>query len=187
MNNETKKQNTKEKAKNKPIRTVVIIVSVIILVTAGVFFGYWLSSDNPLFRVEDPEIPTGGRGTVALPDNIDSVRDNSDTIPSDANYYAVKMTNDWVFDTTDSPSRNVYVENSTLNNHTVYFDLVLPGTDELIYSSPYMPVGTFIDSITLETALSPGEYEPIVVYHLVDDDGNVLSTLSVKVTLRILG
>jgi len=172
--------------KSKKKSTLIIIMSAIVLVAAGVFLGIWLANrEQQTEGIGETDIPLGGRGTVAV-DGTDLITPLSDELASAAQY-TVKMTNDWVFDTATSPSQNVFVENTTRNSHTVYFDLILPETDEVLYSSPYMPVGAKIESITLDVLLPAGEYEPIVIYHLVDNDGNVLSTVSVRIFLRVLG
>jgi len=174
-----------DKKKSNKKRIVILIVLAILLVGGGVFLGIWLAGGNQVPDDLNIEGPLVARGTVAMPDNIDELMAQRGN-PVEAGYYTTKMTNDWVFDTVSSPPRNVYVENPTRNNNTVYFDLLLD-SGELLYSSPYIPVGAFIESITLDVPLAPGEYSPVVVYHLVDDDFNVLSTVSVRITLRILG
>jgi len=60
------------------------------------------------------------------------------------------------------------------------------GTNELLYSSPYIPVGSILEEITLVKELPAGDYDTIVKYHLVDDDMKELSTVSVSVKLHIL-
>jgi hypothetical protein len=166
---------------------VVIVVALTAVLVAGIIITIvLLLGRNQTADGLVSDIPLEGRGTVALPENIDDIMAQRDE-PVAVGYYNVTMTNDWVFDTWNSPSQNALVENSTINNHTVYFDLVLPDTEELIYSSPYIPVGARIESIILEKELPAGEYHPVVIYHLVDEEGNVLDTVSVRITLRILG
>jgi (2Fe-2S) ferredoxin len=106
--------------------------------------------------------------------------------PVEDGYYTASMNVDWVFATWDSPTNNAFVENDTYNTRTVYFDLFDDESGELVYSSPYIPVGEKLEKFALEKELSAGSHMATVTYHLVDDDHNELSTVSVAVTLRIL-
>ena len=102
-------------------------------------------------------------------------------------YYETRMNVEWKFPNSKTESTNAYVENSPNNKRTVYFDLTLADTNELIYSSPFIPVGVRLEKFKLDAEVPAGEYTGIVTYHLVDDDYRELTTVSVSVTLRILG
>lgn len=152
---------------------------------AGVFLGTWLSGGET-----DPEPVVqqhvGGRGVIATEENIEELRAQRRDDDGRFRHYRTRMSNDWVFQTATSPSTNVFVENAPSNPGTVFFDVVLPDTGEVIFSSPYLPLGARIDSITLDVELPPGEYSPVVIYHLLDDDYEVRTTVSVGINLRIL-
>ncbi|MDR2355654.1 MAG: hypothetical protein LBE16_05615 [Clostridiales Family XIII bacterium] len=152
---------------------IALIVAVIVLATGK--------------TAESPAAPTdiGGRGTVVTPSNIEEIREQMNE-PVQDGYYETRMNVDWVFPTAQSPSTNAYVENSPNNTRTVYFDLTLPDTNELIYSSPFIPVGAKLENFALDTTLPAGEHAAIVTYHLVDDDNQELSTVSVSVNIKIL-
>jgi hypothetical protein len=132
-----------------------------------------------------PEIATGGRGTVAMPDNIDQLVEDHNR-PVEDGYYITVMNVRWDFENGNSPSKNAYVENATDNTRTVFFEVFLKDDGRLVYSSPYIPVGASLRNFALDTVLPTGEHPATVTYFLVDDDGNVLSDVSVTVTLRIL-
>ena len=129
--------------------------------------------------------PGGGRGTVVAPEYVDRIRDEFD-IPVKDGAYRTRMSVDWQFPSSDEPSTNAYVENAPTNTRTVYFDLILTETNELIYSSPFIPVGARIENFTLDARIPAGQHSGTVVYHLVDDDHQEISTVSVAVTLNIL-
>lgn len=134
---------------------------------------------------EDPK-PTvsEGRATIVTPENVEEVLEQQDK-PLEAGYYTCEMNVDWNFKDSSSPSYNAYVANAEENSHTVYFDVYLESTGELVYSSPYMPVGSELTDITLDADLAAGEYPSIVTYHLVDEDKAELSTVSVAVTIHV--
>ncbi len=99
--------------------------------------------------------------------------------------YEAKMNATWIFPDGKSVSENAYVENVVRNTNDVYFDVILSETDEVIYESPLLPVGSHIENITLDKELEKGTYDCVVIYHLVDEEQNTLSTVRVAVTIVI--
>lgn len=149
---------------------IALIIVIVVLVT----------------RTETPAVSdTGGRGTVATPENIDEIRASIDE-PVQDGYYNTRMNVDWNFQDSKTPSSNAMVENSERNTRTVYFDLFLDETNELIYSSPFIPVGSKLENFALDAEISKGDHTATVVYHLVDDDYQEITTVSVSVNLHIL-
>jgi hypothetical protein len=166
----------------KAARIIAIVMPAVALVFAGIFLGAWLFNSN-----EQPTAVAaqGGRGTVAVPENIDTLLEDI-KVPVEDAYYEATMNVDWQFPNGSSPSNNAYVENATSNTRTVYFDVLLKDTEELVYSSPYIPVGSKLEKFSLDYDLSAGEYDATVVYHLVDDEQNEISTVKVTIKLYVL-
>jgi hypothetical protein len=133
---------------------------------------------------EPPVSGIGGRGVVATPENVEELREKAEQ-PVQDGYYETRMNVDWKFPNSSAESTNAYVENSTNNKRTVYFDLTLADTNELIYSSPFIPVGAKLEKFKLDADLPAGEYAGVVTYHLVDDEYRELTTVSVGVNLQI--
>jgi hypothetical protein len=96
------------------------------------------------------------------------------------------MNVDWTFDAWDAPSRNAYVANSENNKRTVYFTVSLAETNEIVYTSPDIPVGSQLTNFALDRNPGAGEHAAVVTYRLLDDEGNELSNVAVSVILRIL-
>lgn len=99
--------------------------------------------------------------------------------------YECKMTTSWVFEDGKSESPNAYVANVESNLHAVYFDVYDASTDELLYSSPILPIGTELKNIKLEKELQKGEYDAVVMYTLVDEDNEEVSTVGFNITITI--
>jgi hypothetical protein len=131
------------------------------------------------------ETRTGGVGTVATIDNIDEIQEKRSK-PVEDGYYRTRMNVDWSFDTWNTPSQDAYVANADTNKRTVYFTVALKETDEIVYTSPDIPVGSQLTGFALDKDPGVGEHAAVTTYHLLDDDGNELTTVSVSVTLRIL-
>jgi hypothetical protein len=166
----------------KPIHIGVVAGGAAMIAAAAVIAFHLGASAQPMPDVAVPL--SGGRGIVAMPENVDELREKAQQ-PIEDGYYETRMNVDWVFPSSSKPSENAYVENSENNRRTVYFDLVLADTGELVYSSPFIPIGAKLENFALDAKVPAGDHKGVVTYHLVDDDYQELTTVSVTVTLRI--
>jgi hypothetical protein len=164
-------------------RKRLLIGGAAALVIAALVVAFNLGAGSRTTMIEAEPV-AGGRGVVAVPENVEELREKAQQ-PVEDGYYETRMNVEWVFPGPGEPSSNAYVENSTNNKRTVYFDLVLADTNELVYSSPFIPVGAKLEKFQLDAEIPEGEYKGIVTYHLVDDDYQELTTVSVAVTLRV--
>lgn len=169
---------------NSKKRGLLIAIVVAVVLVIAVLVGVIIYLMTKPAEIVEAKSETTARTTVLTEDNVEEVLSEAAT-PVEAGYYNCQMNVEWSFVDSSQPSYNAYVANSTINTHTVYFDLHLEDSGELIYSSPYIPVGAELTDITLDADLPAGEYPAVVVYHLVDDNQQVLSTVSVTVTLYI--
>ena len=101
-------------------------------------------------------------------------------------YYSTQMSTTWHFATGDAVSEDAYVKNDAGNTNDVYFDVFLESNeDEPILQSPVIPRGSELNGISLEKQLDAGTYDCVMVYHLIDDEQNTVSTLRVAFTIII--
>lgn len=123
---------------------------------------------------------------VVTPDNVQELIDSinaKDKTPIGS--YDAKMTTHWHFKDWETASEDAYVENSVYNSNAVYFTISLDGKDSDIYKSPYIPVGSALEKITLTEPLEKGEYSAVLTYHLVDESYEEISKVSVSITITI--
>ena len=165
--------------KNKKTVTIVIVSLLVLLLVAGgiVIFLMLRKPEEPL------RLGPGGRGIVATPDNIDKIMADRDE-PVEDGQYRTRMNIVWTFPAWNKGS-DAIVENAPENTRTVYFDVFLDETRELIYSSPYITVGAALTGFALDSEVPAGTHEGTVTYHLVDDNFEELTTVSVGVKLKI--
>lgn len=124
------------------------------------------------------------RNVVVNKDNVDEVLEQlEDPVP--AGSYEVKMNSTWNFARGDAPSDNAYVENVEANTNSVYFDVTRTDTDETIFESPILPVGSHLENITLDSSLPAGTYDCLVTYHLLDENEESVSTVKLTLTINI--
>lgn len=170
----------KQEKRQLNITTVIIIALLVILVIVAIVIAILLLRGKP--EEEDSRGTVTAKGTIVTKDNVEELlMDEGAPVPD--GYYDVSMSIDWHFK--DGVTADAMVANKETNTRTVYFDLLTEDTEELVYSSPYIPVGESMQGFTLDKEMEPGEYDMIVRYHLVNDDNAEVSSLSVGVTIYI--
>lgn len=96
------------------------------------------------------------------------------------------MTTTWHFETGDAASRDAYVANVAENTNDIYFDVFLAEQeDEPIYQSPVIPRGSELDEVILDKSLDVGSHDCIMIYHLINENQETVSTLRVAFTIVI--
>lgn len=171
---------------NRGRRGIVVIAFVVLLAALAVCIVLLLSkSDNS--QTEAPENSAASealeRGFVDEDSTEDIMSEMSEKVAE--GMFECKMTTTWTFENADSVSPNAYVANVENNLHTLYFDVYESSTDELLYSSPMLPVGTELKDIKLEKKLSAGDHDAVVMYTLVDEDYEEVSTVGFNITISV--
>lgn len=169
----------KSRTTHKGILSVPVIIGFALIVAViGIVIITSISSKNSATGVS-------GYNVVVTPDNVDQlIAENTSKVA--AGSYDVCMNSTWQFTDARSVSDNAYVENLISNSNTVNFTLTRNDTGATIYESPYIPVGSSLRNIKLtDESLSAGTYACTLIYHLVDDDYNQLSTLRIAVSVVI--
>mgnify|MGYP006988854764 CR=1 FL=1 len=158
---------------------LVIAVIIVIAVLVGIIIFLLLGRRQP----EEAE----KRNVVVTQDNIDEVVANMEETEFIApGYFETSMTNEWHFSSGKAVSEDAYVANVANNTNDVYFDVVLASDEsQIIYSSPVIPIGASLEGIALDTPLESGTYDCVMIYHLVDEDQNSISTLRVTITIVV--
>lgn len=163
------KSNVKKKVSPLVIIFPVIIVAVIVGILIIAFVG----------KESDANV-------VVTPDNVEEIiaqLREEERVPIGS--YEVTMNTAWTFPDSKTASEDAYVSNAVTNNSTVYFDINLEGSTDVIYKSPYIPVGSSVQNITLDNDMDKGVYEAVLTYHLVDESYKETSKVSVGITITI--
>ena len=168
----------------KKTKILIIILALVIAVMAAVIIVMILKGkeDGGAQAGEEPE----NRNTLITEDNVDDMLEkmaNREYV--EPGYYNVRMNTEWHYKTGDSESQDSYVANSEMNTSDVYFDIVMAEDEsQVLYKSPIIPVGKYINNMKLDRNLGAGTHDCIMIYHLVDENQNTTSTL--RVTLKII-
>lgn len=172
-----KQVNIKEKEDRKKRKIVFIICIIIIMALLGTVL-YLLAE-----KKKAEEVPK--RNVVVNKDNVDDVLKGMEEEKTPMGHYEAKMNSVWNFETGDASSKDAYVENVTNNTNSVYFDVIRSDNNETIFESPILPVGSYLEEITLNKKLPAGTYDCILVYHLLNEEEESISTVKVAVTINI--
>ena len=175
--------------KNKGLIIAGVAVGIVIIVLVGIIIKLTKTQNDLPEQGVVQQQTEEKRNVVVTPDNVDEVigqmNENSESYV-EPGYYTVTMNYNWHFSDGNAESDNAYVENAIENTNAVYFDIVL-GEDEehVIYKSPVLPVGSHLENIALDEQLDSGDYDCVIVYHLVDDEQSTISTLRLTMTITI--
>lgn len=181
--------NQKE-ASGKGRRNIIIIAFVILIAALIVCIVLLLGKQK-----EEPEPmpgPESGTTNTAVLERGFVEEDNAENIMDEMSekvsqgMFECKMTTSWTFDDGKSESPNAYVANVENNLYTLYFDVYEESTNELLYSSPMLPIGTELKNFKLDKELAAGEYDAVVMYTMVDENLEEVSSVGFKVTISIL-
>lgn len=162
-----------------------ILAAVVIVILVGIII-YLLQSQRTSQQSESAATVPQQRNVVVAPENVDEVIEQmqeEDKTPVGS--YEVTMNTHWTFPDGKSVSPDAFVENSTSNTNMVYFTIALDSSGEEIYRSPYLDLGAQLRDIALDKELEQGDYNAIITYHLVDDDFNELSSVSMYMMISI--
>ena len=81
---------------------------------------------------------------------------------------------------------NLMIVNELVNNYPQRVELVRNDTDEVIYSSAAIPVGSKIASAKLDVELPAGTYECTAMFHSLDPEtGAILGSAGAVVTVTV--
>ena len=171
-----------EKAKGGKKPVVIAVTCVIVALLAVICV-----MASALFRskAEEPK----ERKSVITADNAEEVIEewiNEEEEKNIPKYFTVTQNTEWTFPDGLSNSTNAFVENDKSNETPVYFEVIVDSKGEVVYSSPVLELGARIDGFSLDKALEKGDYECTIVYHLVDDEQNELTTVNVGTIIHIL-
>jgi hypothetical protein len=192
--NSMSKGKTDQKSGTVKSPVIVFITYLVCAVIGGGLFlafrlGQGSSDDEPVTEkipgIEREIVTTvPGRGMVVNEENASSIKEWAETPVQDASY-RVRMNMEWNFPDCKTASDNAYVENAETNKRTVYFDVALADTNEIVYSSPFIPVTARLEGFKLDTDLAAGTYPAVVTYHLVDDDFQEITTVAMNITINV--
>jgi hypothetical protein len=160
----SKKVDAKETKSKLTTKHVVLILGSLIIIAAAIIIIMWLRDRTD---INDMDVPRGNM--VAVADNLGDIRAELEE-RIERGMFETHMTTVWTFDNGGAPSFDAVMGNSPNNRYPFWFTVTLQGTDEPVYTSGLMPVGTELTEIILDRHLPAGDYSAIVAINMIDDD-----------------
>jgi len=183
MNELSKEETPTQKSGKGGIKLIVLGVIVVIAILIGAIIvlvtklGNQRASEEPK---EKKSVITAETANEVIEEWVQE--DEDKYVPQ---YFTVVQNTTWTFPDGNSPSIDATVSNDADNETPVYFDVVIEETGETIYSSPILELGATVEKFRLDQELSAGTYNATVIYHLVDEEQNELTTVNVGVTITV--
>jgi hypothetical protein len=190
MSQKPKKEDNTEKNKKLLIILVIILVVVVMALVAVVAFLLGRNGSNSQGNQTQNE---GTSRVVAESSRLVLDEESAATALDEMRkqveegMFECSMSTEWTFKDGKSESKDAYVANTVNNTHPFYFDVVLSGSDEVIYASPVIPVGVQLTDFKLDKPLEAGTYEAICKYYLLQDEENqeVISSANFIVIITV--
>lgn len=182
---------TEGKKKNKTVIIMAAIFAMVVVALIGIIIyllnrGDDVQNDN----VQGDNMRREMAGSVRTVIDEDSANDIMDQMRKEVaeGMFECQMSMTWTFADGKAESQDAYVANSTNNTHPICFDVYMRDTEELLYLSPVLPVGTDLRNIKLEKELPAGNYQAIVMYKLLKDvdSQEEISNAGFVVTINVL-
>lgn len=163
MSEQTERSEKPGKDEKDQKRKKIIIGIIIVLLLIAIIILLILLLKKP----EENE----SRGSVRLVEDEQTAANVMEDMREEVakGIFECSMSMDWTFPDGKSNSTDAYVANSTANKYPIYFDVILDDTQEVIYSSPVLPVGAKLTDFALDKELAAGKYKATVMYTLVED------------------
>ena len=81
---------------------------------------------------------------------------------------------------------NIMIVNESINNYPQQVEFIRNDTQEIIYQSKAIPIGSKIERAKLDVELPAGTYECTAMFHNLDPEtGNVIGTAGAIITITI--
>ena len=80
---------------------------------------------------------------------------------------------------------NLMIVNETINRYPQKVQIIRNDTDEIIYTSGAIAVGSKIEAAALDADLDAGVYECTALFHNLDNSGNIIGSAGAIITITI--
>lgn len=160
-------------SKRNGIHPIIIAVIVCMVAIIGILS----------YMLLKPEKAVDNKGNLLVDEsNLEDVTNAIGEAVEDG-MFEVNMSTSWNFPDGASASTNAVIANGTANHYPITFEVILD--EEIIYTSPVIPVGKKIKEVILEKDLDAGTYNAVCKYHLWKEDGTENSSFGVNIKLYI--
>lgn len=174
------KENTDSPKKGN--KKLVILICILIAIIAGLIVAVVILFNS---SKQEEHKKAEVRSILVNEDNKDTFMQEFEDNSEDTKYHC-RMSTNWTFQSGGIKSEDAYVANIEPNHYPIYFEVKVNGEEEPYYTSPTIPVGSEIKGLELDRKLEPGDYDGTVDYHLINDDGDEVSSMAFTIVIHVL-
>ena len=172
-------QDMKTDAKKIGMRWLLPVGAAILLLAAGLYF----------FPARGPSdsLELDNNATMGILPGIDLAQRQAELQQQlDESMIAFSITTSPVFATGGSEG-NLMLENPANNAKLLVVEIYMDETEELLYQSKALPVGSYIENVRLDKVLEPGEYAATAYFKgYREDDHSYIGQAGAAVTIYVL-
>ena len=174
-------ENAPKKQKKKP--WIIAAACLILLVIGGA--ALWLTREDG--GAENAPLALDDNATMGVLPGIDVAERQAQLQERlDEGMIAFSINTSPVFATGGSEG-NLMLENPANNAKLLVVEIYMDETEELLYQSKALPVGSYIENVRLDKVLEPGEYAATAYFKgYREDDHSYIGQAGAAVTIYVL-
>ncbi len=181
MSDERNDSSSKTKKNGLNTTQVIMIVGIVLILGALGAVVYLIVQNQ---KVEPLAVAEPKKSYVINKDNLEQIqKERAEKV--NQGMFRMKMNTTWNFASGDVASSDATVQNSESNQFPFFFEITLPDTGEIIYTSTVIPVGSAIKEVILDKQLAAGTYETVCKYNMLDDKNEIVDNVSVNVSIIV--
>lgn len=160
-------------------RILIALVAVLVLIAAGVAAWLFLGQPNDIFDANAKSGQAPYKSQEEMQAELDRIVEEG--------MFNISIVS--VIEFADGQSAgNAYIENVPGNRYAMQADISLDDTGETVYESKAIKPDSYIESITLNQDLEPGNYVATATFTALDPDSlEEVGKAAAKVTLIVKG
>lgn len=145
-----------EKKNNKKV-AIMISCIVVLIAIIGVL----------VYMLTKKEGPKTEGYTINEENYLQIMEDMGDEVKE--GYFETYMNTEWTFPDGTSETTNAVLGNSPNNTKPIRCEILLEGTEEVVFSTGVIPVGSQVPPFKLDVDLDAGIYDAVCMVYLLDE------------------
>lgn len=141
-----------EELKKKKRKKIIILVCIVLIIIVAVLI---------YFLTRPKDTMTEGNYEQIMEDIRNEVEEG---------YFETYMNTEWRFPDGNSETTNAVLGNSPNNKKPIRCEIKLADTEEVVFKTDVIPVGTELPPFKLDTDLDAGTYNAICQVYLLDEE-----------------
>ena len=158
----------------KPKKTVLFLIIIILLLLVCIIGGLvWYIVTSRDIKPQEEKVGIGYESTVVV-DNPNALQDAVDGMIRQAAEGSMTLEMNTEAVSEDGRTFKCRLGNAENNRYDMFVVIYRDDTQEEIYRSKLIPIGTHIEEFVVDKTIEPGKYEGTIVYNQVEEDHDTI-------------